>query len=97
MGDVNEVEWSKGKTRTSNGFEDARHQPLLLLVGLTVGLALAWIPTLLSPIFAPIPPLVVGGVLTLFPRTQAVALGVIAAACGVVAFLAAMLVVQLIL
>ncbi len=85
---MGEVEWSKGKTQPLNGFEDAQRKPLLLLLGLTIGFGLAWIPTLLSPIFAPLPPLIVGGVLTLFPRTQAVALGMIAAACGIVVFLA---------
>ena len=85
---MDEVEWSKGKTRSLNGFEDVQRQPVLLLLGLTLGLALAWVPALVSPIFAPFPPLIVGGVLTLFRRTQAVALGMIAAMCGIVVFLA---------
>ena len=85
---MDEVEWSKAKTRPLNGFEDAQRKPVLLLLGLTIGLALAWPPAALSPILAPLPPLIVGGVLTLFRRTQAVALGMVAAACGIVVFLA---------
>lgn len=94
---MDEVEWSRKKTKPLNGFEDAQHKPVPLLLGLTIGLALAWIPTLLSPVFAPLPPLIVGGVLTLFPRTQALALGMVAAAGGVVTFLVATVLVQLIL
>ena len=85
---MDEVEWSKAKTKPLNSFESSQRKPALLLLGLTFGLAVAWVPAMISPVFAPSPPLIVGGVLTLFRRTQAVALGMIAAMCGIVVFLA---------
>jgi hypothetical protein len=87
---VDEIEWSKSKTRPVKGFEEARRRPALLLIGLTIGIACAWLAGLISPIFAPILPLLVGGVAVLFKRTQAPALGVLAAACGVLVFLLTM-------
>ena len=84
---MDEVEWSKAKTKPLNSFEGSQRKPVLLLLGLTFGLALAWVPAMVSPVFAPFPPLIVGGVLTLFRRTQAVAMGMIAATGGIVVFL----------
>ena len=87
---MDEVEWSKTKTQPAKGFEEARRRPALLLIGLTVGIACAWLAGLFSPVFAPLLPLLVGGVAVLFKRTQALALGVLAAASGVLVFLLTM-------
>jgi hypothetical protein len=83
-----EVARSKAKTAPPRGFEESRRRPVSLLFGLAVGLGLAWIPAFLSPYFAPLPALIVGGVLTLFPIVRAIGLGSIAAACGIAVFLA---------
>jgi hypothetical protein len=72
-----EVAWSTAKTPRPNEFTDAQRKPVLLLVG----------PGALAPVLAPLPPLFVGGVVMLFPRLQAVALGMVAAALGVFVFL----------
>jgi hypothetical protein len=82
-----EVARSTAKTKPLKGFEETRRQPVPLLFGLTIGLVLAWVLGALAPPFAPLLPLVIGGPLLLFKRTQALALGVLAAACGVVVFL----------
>jgi hypothetical protein len=82
-----EVAWSKAKTQPLKGFEDAQRQPVPLLLGLTLGLVSGWMGGALSPVLAPLPPLIVGGVLTFIRKTQAVGLGMIAAACGIVTFL----------
>ncbi len=82
-----EVARSKAKTQPLKGFEEARHAPMPLLLGLTIGLGCAWFAGLLTPVFAPLLPLLVGGPMILFKRTQAVALGVLSAAVGVLVFL----------
>ena len=82
-----EVARSKAKTRPLKGFEKPERRPVSLLFGLAIGLGLAWIPAFLTPYFAPLPALIVGGVLTLFPIVRAIGLGMIAAACGIVIFL----------
>lgn len=81
-----EIARSKAKTKPLKGFEEARRRPVPLLFGLTIGLVLAWIAGALAPPLAPFLPLVVGGPLLLFKRTQPLALGVLAAACGVGVF-----------
>jgi hypothetical protein len=43
---------------------------------------------LITPVFAPLLPLLVGGPMILFKRTEAVAFGVVSAAVGVFVFLA---------
>jgi hypothetical protein len=83
-----EVARSKAKTKPLKGFEKARRQPLPLLLGLAAGLGCAWLAGLLTPVFAPLLPLLVGGPMILFKRTEAVALGVLSAAVGVFVFLA---------
>ncbi len=82
-----EVARSKAKTKPLKGFEEARRQPVPLLLGLTIGLVLAWIAGALTPVFAPLLPLVAGGPLILFKRTQAVSLGMLSTAAGVLVFL----------
>ena len=82
-----EVARSRSKTQPLNGFEEARRQPVPLLLGVTIGLGCAWIAVILTPIFAPLLPLLAGGPMILFKRTQALALGVLSAAVGVFAFL----------
>jgi hypothetical protein len=84
---MDEVEWSKEKTKPLKGFEEARRQPVQLLFGLAIGLGLAWIVGAIAPPYAPLLPLLIGGPMLLFKRTQALALGMLAAACGVVVFL----------
>lgn len=79
-----EVARSKAKTQRLKGFEEARRQPVLILVGLALGLLLGWVGFALSLVLAPLPPLLVGGPLILFKRTQAVGLGMIAAACALI-------------
>jgi hypothetical protein len=68
------------------GFEEAGRQPVRLLLGLTVGTTCAFFGGVFVPPLAPIPPLLVCGATILFKRTQAFALGALAAACGVLAF-----------
>ena len=89
---MDEVEWSilRAKTRPPEAFEEARRKPALLLLGLTVGIACAWVAGLFAFVFAPLLPLLVGGVMILFKRAQAVALGVLAAAAGVLVFVVTM-------
>ena len=82
-----EVEWSTAKTPRPNDFAEAQRKPFSLLVGLTIGLMLAWPAGALAPILGPLPPLFVGGVVMLVPRLQAVALGMVAAALGAFVFL----------
>ena len=41
--------------------EEARRRPALLLIGLTVGIACAWLAGLFSPVFVPLLPLLVEG------------------------------------
>lgn len=84
-----EVARSAAKTKPLNGFEEAARRPVPLLFGLAIGLGCAWVAAVLTPLFAPLLPLVVGGAMILFRRTQGVALGVVSAACGVAAFLVA--------
>lgn len=62
----------------------------MLLLGLTLGIALAWVAGLFAFVFAPLLPLLMGGVMIVFKRTQAVALGVVAAAAGVLVFVVTM-------
>jgi hypothetical protein len=85
---MDEVERSilRAKARSPGGFEEARRKPALLLLGLMVGIACAWVAGLFAFVFAPLLPLLVGGVMIVFKRTQAVALGVLAAAAGVLVF-----------
>ena len=87
---MDEVEWSTAKTRPVGGFDRAQRSPALLLIGLAVGIACTLLAGMFVLVFAPILPLLVGFVLILFPRTRALALGVLAAACGSVVFLATM-------
>jgi hypothetical protein len=81
-----EVTWSKEKTQPPKGFEAAQGQPVPLLFGLAIGLLLGWAGGALSPVLAPLPPLIVGGIMTWIPKTQAIGLGIIAAACATVTF-----------
>jgi hypothetical protein len=87
---MDEVERSMARTRPPRDLEEARHKPASLLLGMTVGIACAWLAGIVVIYFAPLLPLLVGVVMTFFKRTQAVALGVLSAASGVAVFLATM-------
>lgn len=86
-----EVARSKAKTQPLKGFQEVGRQPVPLLLGLAIGLGFGWLGGIFTPVFAPLLPLVVGGLMFLFKRTQAIAFGVVSAAAGVFVFLVTLL------
>lgn len=89
---MDEVEWSKAKTRPVGGFDGARRSRTPILTGLAVGTICTFLAGIYFWFYAPLLPLVIGGITVPFRRTQAFGLGVLAAACGSVAFLVTLLV-----
>lgn len=85
---MDEVEWSKQKTRPLGGFEWETRKPAWILTGLIAGLAITFFAGIAVWFYAPLLPLLVGGVTVLFKRTRAFGLGMLATACGSVVFLA---------
>ena len=85
---MEEVEWSKAKTRPLGGLHGARKNPAGILIGMAVGMACTFIAGVAVWFYAPLVPLLLGGVTVLFPRLRAFGLGVLASACGSVVFLA---------
>jgi len=88
---MDEVEWSKAKTRPVGGSDEARRSPTAVLIGLVVGIICTFVAGVYFWFYAPLLPFVVGAVTVLFRRTRAFALGVLAAACGAVVFLVTLL------
>jgi hypothetical protein len=85
---MDEVEWSKAKTRPLGGLDGARRTPAWILIGLAVGMACTFIAGAAVWFYAPLVPLLLGGVAVLSARLRAFGLGLLAAACGSVVFLA---------
>ena len=80
------------RARPAAGFEGARRNPAPILIGLAIGTLCTLVAGVYFWFYAPLLPFVVGGIMTVFRRTQAFGLGVLAAACGSVAFLVTLLV-----
>jgi hypothetical protein len=94
---MEESDWAQSRSLAVEHFKQARRGPVSHLVGLTTGFAFAWVAAVfLSPVLAPLPPIVVGAVIVWFKRTQGVALGMMAAAWAVLVFLFATVVLFLV-
>ncbi|OBK70928.1 hypothetical protein [Mycobacterium sp. 1274761.0] len=83
---MDEIEWSKAKTRPIGGFEHAH--PLAIFTGFVVGIACTLLVGIYLWWYALIVPFLIGGGTVLFRRTQGFGLGVVASGCAAVVFVA---------